>query len=152
MAYTAHFNLNSLAGASAQFSVAANSVGFDAVSSVSGDVQCWQTCQDDAQHSDMGSAQCTIAIHYDGIRANSADGLGDMAAHGTFSGVLMAPTNDDGLGMGFASWLRAPAAVAVTQAPRGRSSTHALRCCPASWPRTRALASRSWPGWAISPA
>jgi len=104
IAYTAHFNLspeNFLAGASAGFTVAAYSIGFGVAASVSADVRCGQACQATAQPSDMGSAQSTIAIHYDGIGANAPDGLGGMAAYGTFSGVLMAPTNAAGLGMGY---------------------------------------------------
>ena len=104
IAYTAHFNLspeNFLAGASAQFTVMAYSIGFGVVGAVSGNVSCGQSCQASAQPSDSGSAQSTIAIHYDGIGANAAGGLGGMAAYGTFSGVLMAPTNAAGLGMGY---------------------------------------------------
>jgi len=104
IAYTAHFNLNPenfLASARAGFAVDAYSIGFGAAGGVTGQLVCGQSCQATVQPSDTGSAQSTIAIHYDGIGANAPDGLAGMAAYGTFSGVLMAPTNAAGLGMGY---------------------------------------------------
>ena len=97
IAYTAHFNLspaNPQAAAYAELYVETYAVGSNLSDYVYGGVNCLQACD---AWSETGSALSTIAAHYDGMGANAGGG---MNANGTFSGVVMAPTNANGLGVG----------------------------------------------------
>ncbi len=100
IAYTAHFNLNPMnhvAGAVAAFTVESHTADFSQSQGASGIVACGQSCRPSADAGGTGSAQSSMSIHFDAMGTNASDG---MAAYGTFSGVLMAPTDAHGLGTG----------------------------------------------------